>query len=446
MAPAEEQLELTAALPRASRADEDDDIAEDAPQGPASLTVSQLTQQVKGLLEKQIGLVWVRGEISNFKPSPSGHVYFSLKDEGASLSCAMFRGASSKMRFAVKDGMEVLVRGRISVYAPRGNYQLIAESMEPLGAGALQLAFEQLKKKLAAEGLFDAAHKKPIPPFPRRVVLITSPTGAALQDMLNVLGRRNAGISLLIAPTLVQGNEACAQLAAALGVVNKFDLADVIIIGRGGGSMEDLWCFNDEVVVRAVAASRIPVISAVGHEVDFTLCDFAADLRAPTPSAAAELVSKNRVELLDSLRQQAGRLRMAAINRTGALRQRVMAFEARLVSPAEKVARVGRRLEELELRLTHGLQNRLPPLRQDIDEAQAKITRLVERQLSDRKRELERGAASLEALSPLKVLGRGYTLVKDSATGHYVKSRHDAEAGHRVKLIFHDGESQAEIL
>lgn len=257
------------------------EISFDSPKPPTRpcLTVSQITAKIKGLLEGEIGEVWIKGEISGFKPSPSGHVYFSLKDSGAVLSCAMF-GARGKIKFEAKDGLEVMARGRISVYPPRGNYQLIVEHIEPLGHGALQLAFEQLKAKLHKEGLFDASRKKAIPAHPTKVAIVTSPTGAALQDMLNVLGRRNAGISILVVPSLVQGDQAPAQLVRGVEIVNRFKLADVIIMARGGGSMEDLWCFNDENVVRAVAASQIPVISAVGHEVDFTLCDFAADLKA----------------------------------------------------------------------------------------------------------------------------------------------------------------------
>ncbi len=414
---------------------------------PQAYTITQLTLGIKNLLEKRVGTVWVRGEISNYRPAASGHLYFSLKDEGAMLSCAMFKSGGSRSRATpLKDGMEVMARGRISVYAPRGSYQLLIDSIEPLGAGALTVAFEQLKQKLQAEGLFDPARKKPIPTHPTRVVLITSPTGAALQDMLNVLGRRNAGINLMIMPCLVQGDEAPPQVVAALETANRHGLGDVIIVARGGGSIEDLWCFNNEAVVRAVAASRIPVISAVGHEIDFTLCDFAADLRAPTPSAAAELVSKSRLELCDALSHFERRLRTAAAHRVTSEKGQLLALEARLVSPAERVARSAQRLEELELRLTHGLANLFPPLRQRLDEAENRMTRAVVRVAAERHSQTAALAAGLEALSPLKVLGRGYTLVEDSKNSALLKSAQDARAGSQVSLIFHDGKVPAQIL
>ena len=404
----DEQFQIQFDTPRASR---------------PSLTVSQVTAKVKGLLESEIGEVWVKGEISGYKPSAAGHLYFSLKDSGAVLSCAMF-GAKSKLKFDIKDGIEVLAHGRISVYAPRGNYQLIVDRVEPVGHGALQLAFEQLKAKLLKEGLFEPARKRPIPPHPQRVAIVTSPTGAALQDMLNVLGRRNAGISILVVPSVVQGDAAPAQLVKAVEVINEHRLADVIVMARGGGSMEDLWCFNDERVVRAVAASAIPTISAVGHEVDFTLCDFAADLRAPTPSAAAELVSRNRLELIEALSSNERRLAMAMSGRIARAKSSLLMLENRLISPSERLARLKNTLTELELHLSYTMEG----------------------QISERRRRLEAISGRLEALSPLKVLGRGYTLVQDPGTSELVKSAHDAVAGREVSLVFHDGKTRARII
>lgn len=393
------------------------------PQARPWVSVSELTTKVKNLLELEVGDVWVKGEISGFKPSAAGHLYFSLKDSGAVLSCAMFR-AGGRVKFELKDGLEVLVHGRVSVYAPRGNYQLIVQDVEPVGAGALQLAFEQLKEKLQKEGLFDLARKKPIPAHPTKIAIVTSPTGAALQDMLNVLGRRNAGISILVVPTLVQGDAAPAQIVRAIQVVNKHNLADVLVVARGGGSLEDLWCFNDEAVVRAVAESRIPTISAVGHEVDFTLCDFAADLRAPTPSAAAELVSRNRLELVDMLLSSQRRLVLAMGGRLSHLKSALLMLENRLVSPSEKLLRYAQQLDEL----------------------QAKMTYLIQKDIAENFRTLEGLSGRLEALSPLKVLGRGYTLIQDSSTGRLVKSVKDAAAGEEVVIKFHDGNAQARIL
>ncbi len=412
-----------------------------------AITVSQLTQKVKGLLERDVGTVWVKGEISSYRPAASGHLYFNLKDAQATIACAMFRSGTgagvrsgaSASRFQVRDGLEVLIRGRISVYAPRGNYQLIVESIEPLGFGALQLAFEQLKEKLQKEGLFDPAKKRPIPPFPKRVALITSATGAALQDMLNVLGRRNAGISLLILPTLVQGDDAPPKILQAINIANKFNLGDVIIVARGGGSMEDLWAFNNESVVRAIAQSAIPVISAIGHEIDFTIADFVADLRAPTPSAAAELVSKNRADVLESLVTLQSRLRLSLLHRLSRLRQNVLTLEGRLVSPLQRLNRDRSRLEEYQLRLTHALVNRLAPERQKLDEAYTRMQRALEKRRHDRRATLQHLSASLEALSPLKVLSRGYTLVKDVQSQALVKSSKGLKDDQKLDLYFSDG-------
>lgn len=393
------------------------------PQARPWVTVTELTTKVKSLLELEVGEVWVKGEISGYKPSAAGHLYFSLKDSGAVLSCAMFR-AGGKVKFELKDGLEVLVHGRVSVYAPRGNYQLIVQDVEPVGHGALQLAFEQLKAKLQKEGLFEAARKKAIPAHPSRIAIVTSPTGAALQDMLNVLGRRNAGISVLVVPSLVQGDAAPAQLVRAIQIVNKYKLADVLVVARGGGSLEDLWCFNDEAVVRAVAESKIPTISAVGHEVDFTLCDFAADLRAPTPSAAAELVSRNQLELIEMLLANQRRLVLAMSGRINKFKSSLLMLENRLVSP----------------------QQRLNTYRQQLDEMQAKMAYLMQRELGERQRQLDTLTGKLDALSPLKVLGRGYTLVQDASSGRLMKSVKDAAHGKEVSLKFHDGNTQARII
>jgi exodeoxyribonuclease VII large subunit len=411
----------------------------------AFLTVSQITTKIKSLLETDVGEVCVRGEISGLKPSAAGHLYFSLKDETAVINCAMFR-SGFRAKFDMKDGTEILAFGRVSVYPPRGNYQLIVEQVESVGHGALQIAFEKLKQKLTKEGLFDAERKKPIPTHPTRIAIITSPTGAALQDMLNVLGRRNAGISILVVPSLVQGDAACAQLIRAVEVVNRHNLADVIVLARGGGSLEDLWCFNDEGLVRAVAASRIPTISAVGHEVDFTLCDFAADLRAPTPSAAAELVSRSRLELIEALTASERRLALAMSGKVNRFKAMVLAMEGKLVSPSDRLVRSRKTLSELELRMAHAVESRLPWRRQLVDEFFTQMTHATEKLVVNRKRQLESLSGRLEALSPLKVLGRGYTLVRDPLSGEVLKSTKQATTGREVALLFHDGKTQARIL
>ncbi len=275
------------------------------------LTVSRLTALIKGVLEENFEHVWVEGEISNLAMPVSGHLYFTLKDAAAQLRCVMFRASSRALRFKPKDGMGVVVRGRVSLFEPRGEYQLIVEYLEPQGIGALQLAFSQLKERLAKEGLFAEAHKKPIPRLPQRIGVVTSATGAAIHDILNVLNRRFANVEVLIYPVKVQGEGAAREIAQAVKDFNRYGNIDVMIVGRGGGSIEDLWAFNEEVVARAIYHSRIPVISAVGHEVDFTIADFVADLRAPTPSAAAELVVKSKAELDAELDALSHRLRQA---------------------------------------------------------------------------------------------------------------------------------------
>ena len=268
-----------------------------AQSGQSALTVSELTARIRGVVEPQFLSVWVKGEVSNYRPAASGHAYFSLKDEGAMLSAACFSWASrnrqSRTPFELKDGLEVLCRGKISIYPPRGSYQLTVEQIEPVGAGALQLAFEQLKARLLAEGLFDPRRKRPIPGYPRHISVVTSPSGAAIRDMLTVLRRRAPQIRVTVIPALVQGDQAAAQILRGLEIANRHQLGEVVVLARGGGSIEDMWCFNDERLARGIAASRIPVISAVGHEIDFSISDFVADLRAPTPSAAAEIVSGN---------------------------------------------------------------------------------------------------------------------------------------------------------
>src|SRR5712691_8736350 len=267
----------------------------------AVFTVSQLTERLRAVVEEQFPAVWVEGEISNFRVFGSGHAYFTLKDEAAQVRGVLFRTRVRRLRFEPGDGQHVLAFGSLEVYAQRGEYQLVVELLEPRGLGALQLAFEQLKQRLGAEGLFETARKRPLPPFPRKIGVVTSPSGAAIRDILRIIGRRFAGLHIVLAPCRVQGEGAAEEIAQGIVGLNRLGGVDVIIAGRGGGSLEDLWAFNEEVVARAIAGSKIPVISAVGHEVDVTIADFVADLRAPTPSAAAELVVREKQAIVDGL-------------------------------------------------------------------------------------------------------------------------------------------------
>jgi exodeoxyribonuclease VII large subunit len=390
-----------------------------------ALSISELTARIRGVLEPQLSSVWVQGEVSNFKPAPSGHAYFSLKDAQSTVAAAIFGWGKRSQTFQIRDGQQVLCRGRISVYPPRGSYQLIIDVIEPLGAGALQLAFEQLKQKLGAEGLFSADRKRPLPEYPTRVAIVTSPTGAAIQDMLNVLGRRAPHVEINIVPALVQGSEAPAQIVRALERANSLKLGEVIIVARGGGSLEDLWAFNHESLARAIASSALPVISGVGHEVDFTIADFVADLRAPTPSAAAEIVSRNWVDFPRRLEEQRDRMRHSALRGIQLRRERLRAAAALLVSPKDRLREQAQRLDEMTLRLQ----------------------RSIERRLETRKLRLGQSAEKLQALSPLGVLNRGYAIAfRDEKEFQIVRSAHILKSGDRFGIRFHDGDVQVETL
>ena len=390
------------------------------------ITISQLNRYVKTLLEgdRNIAAVMIGGEISNFTNHyKSGHLYMSLKDDNALVRAVMFRGAASKLTFTPENGMKVIVKARVSLYEKDGSYQLYIDAMQPDGVGALQIAYEQLKKKLAAEGLFDEVHKRPLKRYPRTVAVITSPTGAAVRDILNVLGRRYPLARVLFAPVLVQGDGAPPQIVDALARVNAIDEVDAIIVGRGGGSLEELWAFNDERVARAVYASRVPVISAVGHETDFTICDFVADLRAPTPSAAAELAVPDTAALLhrlSSLHEHSEQLLQMALAREGH-RLKLLAEKRCLRSPLFYV-------EERQMRLDLLTQSRAAA---------------TTRQTQQAGRRLAADAAKLDALSPLKVLGRGYAIpYKDGAV---VGSVADATTGDHLQIRLCDGELRCTV-
>lgn len=383
--------------------------------GREPLSVSELNARIKGLIESDpvLGSVYVRGELSNYKVYPSGHHYFTLKDAESSLRCVMFRSAASKLRFRPESGMRVTAWGRVAVYPRDGAYQLYCEGLMPEGAGDLQVAYEQLKAKLADEGLFDPAHKKPIPRYPERIAVITSSAGAAVHDIIRVLRKRWPVAKVVLLPVRVQGVEAPPEIAGALRYANKYRVADVIITGRGGGSIEDLWAFNDERVARAIYASELPVISAVGHEPDVTIADFVADLRAATPSNAAELVAPDMSELRDALRSAAARLDQAVDRGLSQRRAALTELSSRRVmqSPTGFIDQRRLELDSIRLRLDAAATGRLNRERQ----------------------EFARLAAKLDALSPLKVLGRGYSIALD-AEGRAVRESGQLKAGDKLDL------------
>ncbi len=387
------------------------------------LTVSDITRQIKFSLETKFPRVWVQGEISNFKQHTSGHLYFTLKDEGAQISGVMWRSRVASLPLLPEDGMKVIARGSITVYPPRGNYQIDCDQIQPVGVGELQLAFERLKKKLADEGLFDPAHKKPIPEYPERIGIITSITGAALQDIRSVLARRFPAIELILSPVRVQGAGAAEEIAAAIADMNEYGNVDVVIVGRGGGSLEDLWPFNEEMVARAIYNSNIPVISAVGHEIDFSIADFVADLRAPTPSAAAELAVKDRSELIEVLRNMWYTVRRAVEEKVGMLSDSVRSLTSShaLNRPKDLLREASQRTDELERGLVNAFSHSLA-------------------MAGERHRSLRR---RLESLSPPAVLARGYTIVRKG--GNVVTSARALRSGDAATIQFHDGEKKTRI-
>ena len=432
-------------------------------------TVSELTASIKTTLEEGFPMMWVEGEISNLRTPGSGHAYFTLKDEGAQISAVLFRGRGRRVRFELEDGMQVLAFGGLDVYAARGQYQLVVEMMEPKGLGALQLAFEQLKRKLEAEGLFEEARKRPLPAFPRVIGIVTSPTGAAIRDMLNIIGRRFADLHILITPVRVQGDEAPGEIVQALVHLQEIANLDVIIVGRGGGSIEDLWAFNDERVARALAACRVPVISAVGHETDFTIADFVADLRAPTPSGAAELVVREKLAVMETLADLYARLKQAMTAEVSARRERVDFLLRRrvLTDPARALRDVYRRLDDLQGRLrlglrasqrhithrvalaTGALRSRSPLSR--IAAASALLSQLRVRLASSAAHNAKTSRARfaeavgrLESLSPLGVLARSYSVTR-LPSGEVVRSATQVGVGDALEILLHHGALGARV-
>jgi len=387
------------------------------------LTVSRLAALLKEVVEENFAQVLVEGEISNFSVPASGHFYFSLKDESAQLRAVMFRTQARLLPFRPENGMQVTLFGRVSLYPQRGEVQLIAEKLEPRGVGSLQVAFEQLKSKLAGEGLFAEARKRPLPTFPRTVGVVTSATGAAIHDIVNVLRRRGAGLRVVLRPVRVQGDGAAAEIAEAIADHNRIKAADVLIVGRGGGSLEDLWAFNEEVVARAIHASAIPVISAVGHEVDYTIADFVADLRAPTPSAAAEMVARSRLELEGHLDHLAQRLAGQMQGRLALLDERLRGLTRRLRSPRQQLQLWQQRHADLARRLNRSMARRQ-------QEAEGRLATL---------------AGRLDLLSPLRTLERGYAIAFAEKTGRAVLDADTLTQGDRLQLRFARGRASATV-
>lgn len=389
-------------------------------------TPTQLNQYIKGRMDTDpiLSKMLVRGELSNYKMYPSGHHYFSLKDSEGTVRCVMFRGNAAALRFRPENGMQVIAAGRVSVFPRDGQYQLYCDRLTPEGAGELAVAFEQLKKKLAAEGLFDPARKKPLPRFPQKIALVTSVAGAAVRDMIRILGVRYPLAEVILVPVLVQGEGAAQDIAAALDMVNENRLSDIIITGRGGGSMEDLWAFNEECVARAISRSQIPVISAVGHEPDVTIADFVADVRASTPSNAAELAVPDQNDLYTRLGSVQEYLRKTAAGMLGAHRQRLtfLAQNPALQNPERYFE--GKRLL--------------------LDYQSQALTHALEQYVNQRRERLGRLAASLEAMSPLKVLGRGYTIAQ-TTQGQVVASVRQLAPGDLVHLKWSDGAASCRV-
>lgn len=440
-----------------------------AMQNPDIYTVSRLNSEVRLTLELQFQQLWLVGEVSNFVAAASGHWYFSLKDQAAQVKVAMFKQANRYATVRPQNGQQVLIRARISVYEPRGEYQLLAEFIEPAGAGLLKQQFEQLKAKLAAEGLFAPERKQPLPANPRRVGVITSPTGAAVRDIITVLARRAPGIELIIYPCQVQGDTAAAQLRNMLSTAIRRNEVDVLIIGRGGGSIEDLWCFNDEALARAVADCPIPIVSAVGHEIDFALTDFVADVRAATPSAAAELVSPDQSQYLTALTQLQQRLSRAVRRQLAQQQPRLMQLQQRLqqLHPQRRLEQQQQRLDELQLRLQRRMQQHLQTARRQhsylqqslqhlspakaIKQQQLQLQQLAKRlqqaqlqQLKQHKFNLIQLSKQLHTVSPLATLARGYSIAFD-AQQQVVTRNSQLAPGDKVTVKLAEGAFEAEV-
>lgn len=427
-------------------------------------TVSSLNAQVRLILENEMGVVWLIGELSNLSMPVSGHWYFTLKDARAQVKCAMFRGNNRRVTFKPANGTQVLVKARLSLYEPRGDYQLIIESMQPEGDGRLQQQFEQLKMSLAAEGLFAQSLKKPLPEQPKRVGIVTSKTGAALHDILNVLQRRDPSLPVVIYPTMVQGEGAAISIAQAIGRANARQECDILIVGRGGGSLEDLWAFNEEIVARTIVASQIPIVSAVGHEVDVTIADFVADVRAPTPSAAAELISRDMAHQTQKISQKTQQLRHAMRHYLTEHQAKVVNLQHRLdrQHPQVRLNQQQQQLDELANRMERAMRQLIGGHQQHINQASYKLalhspaqtlkqqrSRLeqtqhrlqdaMDRRLLNASHKLAMAAEKLETVSPLATLGRGYSITRNEQ-GKVIRRAEQVKAGDTLLTTVADGE------
>lgn len=425
-------------------------------------TVTELTQSIKGLLEDTFPFVWVAGEISNFRIPVSGHFYFTLKDPGAQINAVMFRAQNRSLRFRPEDGMAVLAMGRLNVYEPKGVYQIIIEYLEPQGVGILQLAFEQLKAKLDAEGLFDEKHKRPLPFLPQKIAVVTSPTGAVIRDIMHVINRRFPNVSVEIAPVKVQGEGAAEEIDNALQLLNEMSDADVIMVARGGGSLEDLQAFNSELVARAIFGSHIPVVSAVGHETDFTIADFTADVRAPTPSAAAELIVPVKEELIRRIHEIRDALKYVMYQRFRLLRQLISQLTSRLVHPSRQLADYRLRVDDALGRILRGLSRQLDEKRERLNMIRERLWRCSPRfvvedlgvllkhhrqtlftgmqfLLESRKGILRTTLAKLNALNPLSILERGFSVTQTLPDHAIVKDVRQVSVGQQVNVTVSRG-------
>ena len=432
------------------------------------LTVSALTAVVRSHVESAFADIWVEGEVSNLRMPSSGHAYFTLKDASSQMRAVMFRSVGRFLRFHLKDGMCVICRGRLTVYEPKGDYQMMVDYAEPKGVGALQVAFEQLKERLAAEGLFEAARKRPLPVFPRRLGIITSPTGAAIRDIIQVAHRRWPNIELLLNPVGVQGIGAAAEIAKAIAELNELGGLDVLVVGRGGGSLEDLWAFNEEIVARAIVASRIPVVSAVGHEIDYTIVDFVADLRAPTPSAAVELILRDRSEIIARLSRYGQQAAHAIRGHLRDCRARVETERRSLLDPAALVQRAMQRRDDLEMRLFRATTSRMreavramdslrqglllrSPIRR-IEQGLAMLPQLRRRleqrvvgTLTTWRHSLQQGVGALHTLSPLAILARGYSITRRLPEMQLLRKASEVTPGDTVQVRLSSGELICEV-
>jgi exodeoxyribonuclease VII large subunit len=432
-------------------------------------TVSELNCQIQALFEREFRAIWVAGEVSGCRQATSGHYYFSLKDGQSQLKCVLFRGSARLLKFRPQDGLAALVRGRVDVYEERGEYQLIVELLEPRGAGALQLAFEQLKKKLGTEGLFDSERKRPLPPLPRRVGIVTSAAGAVIRDILHVMERRFPGLHIRLFPALVQGEGSVEQVCRGVRYFSEGGWAHVVIVARGGGSLDDLWTFNEEAVARTIAASRVPVISAVGHETDFTIADFVSDLRAPTPSAAAEIVIRTRQSVVELIDASMARLvqgiryklilcsrewRQQGLERAETIIHRLLGRRTQQLDEAEYrlretertlLAAKTRELSALFQRLrTMDLRLRFARFREAAITAERSLVAFMREALSQSQRKFEPLEAHLSQLSPLRILGRGYAIVETEG-GQVVRDAEETGAGEVVRIRFGRGEAEATV-